>query len=387
MFDLFKKYRLKSLTQKAILVLEDGTCFEGVSCGGQGNTVGEVVFNTSITGYQEILTDPSYANQIVLLTHPHIGNIGTNCLDMESQNCVVSGLIVRDFSKRYSNWRAETSLASFLIDNSIVAISEIDTRKITRIIREKGALRGCISTDYNDVDEALKLAKSSQKLEGLDLAKKVTTTKAYSWNKGNEYIGFGRVSAASEKKFHVVVYDFGVKHNILRLFVEFGCSVTVVPCDLGAEKVAQMNPDGVFFSNGPGDPEPCDYAIENIKVLAERNLPLFGICLGFQLIAIAFGAKTKKMSVGHHGANHPVKEISSGKVFISSQNHGFMVDEKTLPENLIATHISIFDGSLQGIKHVSKPIFGFQGHPEASPGPNDLNDLFSNFLMLMESNK
>tara|TARA_S200000501_G_C20807342_1_gene736767 strand:+ start:247 stop:1377 length:1131 start_codon:yes stop_codon:yes gene_type:complete len=375
------------LKQKAILVLEDGSSFEGFSCGGSGYTVGEVVFNTSITGYQEILTDPSYANQIVLLTHPHIGNTGINELDLESRGCMVSGLIVRDFTDHYSNWRASGSLAKFLIDNKIVAISEIDTRKITRIIREKGALRGCIMTDNSDFNLALKLARDAQKLDGLDLAKKVTTRQVYSWEKGNEYKGFGRLATEPKKNFEIIVYDFGVKQNILRILVDIGCAVTVVPCDFPTEKVIELSPDGVFFSNGPGDPEPCDYAIKNIKILANKNFPIFGICLGFQLIALAFGANTKKMMVGHHGANHPVKEVSTGKVFISSQNHGFTVDENSLSKSLIATHFSIFDGSLQGIEHVSKPIFGFQGHPEASPGPNDLNRLFGKFLKSMEDRK
>ena len=375
------------MKQKAILVLEDGSSFEGLSCGGAGNTVGEVVFNTSITGYQEILTDPSYANQIVLLTHPHIGNTGINELDVESPSCMASGLIVRELTDHYSNWRASGSLAKFLVDNKIVAISEIDTRKITRIIREKGALRGCIMTGSPDFDAALKLARDAQKLDGLDLAKEVTTSQLYYWEKGNEYQGFGRSMSKSKKNFQVIVYDFGVKQNILRILVDMGCSVTVVPCDFPTEQVVKLNPDGVFFSNGPGDPEPCNYAIENIKILVNKNFPIFGICLGFQLIALAFGANTKKMMVGHHGANHPVKEVSTGKVFISSQNHGFTVDEASLPKTLIPTHFSIFDGSLQGIEHVSKPVFGFQGHPEASPGPNDLNSLFGKFFKSMENRK
>ena len=375
------------MKQKAILVLEDGSSFEGLSCGELGNTFGEVVFNTSITGYQEILTDPSYANQIVLLTHPHIGNTGVNELDLESVGCMASGLIVRDFTDHHSNWRASGSLAKFLIDNKIVAISGIDTRKVTRIIREKGALRGCIMSGNSDFDLALRLATGAQKLDGLDLAKKVTTSQVHSWERGNEYQGFGRLMSKPEKNFHVVVYDFGVKRNILRILVDIGCCVTVVPCDFPAEQVIERNPDGVFFSNGPGDPEPCDYAIKNIKILMNKNFPIFGICLGFQLIALAFGATTKKMMVGHHGANHPVKEVATGKVFISSQNHGFAVDASSLPESLIATHFSIFDGSLQGIEHVSKPIFGFQGHPEASPGPNDLNNLFGKFLKSMVNRK
>ena len=375
------------MKQKAILVLEDGSSFEGFSCGSPGNTVGEVVFNTSITGYQEILTDPSYASQIVLLTHPHIGNTGINDLDLESRGCMASGLIVRDFTDQYSNWRASGSLAKFLMNNKIVAISEIDTRKITRIIREKGALRGCIMTGNLDFDLALKMARDAQKLDGLDLAKEVSTSEVYTWDRGNEYEGFGRSISRPAKNFQVIVYDFGVKQNILRILVDIGCSVTVVPCDFPTQEVVKLNPDGVFFSNGPGDPEPCDYAIENIKILVNKNFPIFGICLGFQLIALAFGARTKKMMVGHHGANHPVKEQSTGKVFISSQNHGFTVDETSLPESLIATHFSIFDGSLQGIQHVNKPVFGFQGHPEASPGPNDLNNLFGKFLKSMETFK
>ena len=375
------------MKQKAILVLEDGSSFEGLSCGSPGNTVGEVVFNTSITGYQEILTDPSYAGQIVLLTHPHIGNTGINDLDLESRGCMASGLIVRDFTDQYSNWRASGSLAKFLMDNKIVAISEIDTRKITRIIREKGALRGCIMTGNLDFGLALKMARDAQKLDGLDLAKEVSTSEVYNWERGNEYEGFGRSMSKPAKNFQVIVYDFGVKRNILRILVDIGCSVTVVPCDYPTQQVIKLNPDGVFFSNGPGDPEPCDYAIENIKTLVNENIPIFGICLGFQLIALAFGARTKKMMVGHHGANHPVKELSTGKVFISSQNHGFTVDETSLPKSLIASHFSIFDGSLQGIEHVTKPVFGFQGHPEASPGPNDLNNLFGKFLKSMETFK
>lgn len=358
----------------AILVLEDGSSFQGISIGAEGQTAGEIVFNTAMTGYQEILTDPSYADQIVALTYPHIGNVGANTEDEESEKIWAAGLIIRDLSMIPSNWRAQQSLSDYLKKHHIVGIAEIDTRRLTRMLREKGALNGCIMAGKIDEQQALKIAKTFPNMKGLDLAKKVSTKKIYEWNKNK-----------SQQKFHVIAYDYGVKRNILRLLAEHGCRVTVVPALTPAKDVIAMNPDGVFFSNGPGDPAACDYAITAIKEVLAANKPLFGICLGHQLLGLACGAKTVKMKFGHHGANHPVQNLQTGKVLISSQNHGFAVDEASLPATLRPIYRSLFDGSLQGIEHISKPAFAFQGHPEANPGPHDVNELFARFVQLMEN--
>lgn len=365
---------------EAILVLEDASVFKGVSIGAQGHAVGEVVFNTSMTGYQEILTDPSYARQIVTLTYPHIGNVGCNEEDQESRSVWVSGLIIRDLSLVASNWRKQQSLSEYLAINNVIAIAEIDTRRLTRLLREKGALNACISSDpHLDVDAALAAARNFQGLKDMDLAKEVTIRNAYSWSKPS----WGQRLAPRER-FHVVAYDFGIKHNILRNLVDNGCRVTVVPAQTSAEEALALGPHGIFLSNGPGDPAPCDYAISAIKTFLDKEIPIFGICLGHQLLGLAAGAKTVKMKFGHHGANHPVQDVNNGQVLITSQNHGFVIDEESLPNHLEITHRSLFDGSLQGIRHREKPAFSFQGHPEASPGPQDISGLFAQFTKLME---
>ena len=373
------------MVEPAILVLEDGTVFNGLSVGSSGRTVGEVVFNTAMTGYQEILTDPSYFRQLVTLTYPHIGNVGTNSDDFESRELFAAGLIIRDLSLATSSWRAEASLSEFLRQGKAVAIAEIDTRKLTRIIRDNGALAGCIQTGPEaDPEEAVKVAQKFPGLKGMDLAKLVTTKKAYQWNQGGIWPEMRSVDRERVSGFHLVAYDFGIKRNILRFLADSDCRVTVVPATTSAEEVMALLPDGVFLSNGPGDPEPCEYAIEAIRTLIDAGLPTFGICLGHQLLALASGAKTVKMKFGHHGANHPVIELDSGRVMITSQNHGFAVDEDSLPKNLRATHRSLFDGSLQGIERTDRPAFSFQGHPEASPGPHDVKPLFGRFVLSMK---
>ncbi len=371
------------MSTPAVLALEDGTVFRGVSVGAKGNTTGEVVFNTAMTGYQEILTDPSYCRQIVTLTYPHVGNTGTTPEDLESAAIYASGLVIRDLPLVYSNWRATESLASFLVRCKVVAIAEIDTRKLTRLLREKGAQAGCIMTGDNIGEaDAIRAAKKFPGLKGMDLAKAVSTKRSYQWNDGPIW-NLNARNARPQSRLHVVAYDYGIKRNILRILAEQGCRMTVVPAQTPADQVLAMNPDGIFLSNGPGDPEPCDYAIEAIRRFLETDIPIFGICLGHQLLALASGAKTHKMKFGHHGANHPVLEIDSGRVFISSQNHGFAVDESTLPATLRPTHRSLFDGSLQGVARTDRPAFSFQGHPEASPGPHDLKLLFEHFMYLM----
>lgn len=371
------------MTVPAILALEDGSIFRGVALGASGKTVGEVVFNTALTGYQEILTDPSYAQQIVTLTYPHIGNTGINAEDNESSKVWAAGLVIRDLAQTVSNWRAEQSLPEYLRQQNIVAIAEIDTRRLTRILREKGAQSGCIIAGESiSEDDALAAARGFSGLAGKDLAREVSTKEAYSWTEGTWRLGEGYREQA-DARFHVVAYDFGAKRNILRLLAERGCKLTVVPAQTPASEVLAMKPDGVFLSNGPGDPEPCDYAIQAIREILDTGLPMFGICLGHQLLALACGAKTRKMKFGHHGANHPVKDLQHGTVMITSQNHGFEVDGDSLPATLRATHVSLFDGSQQGVHHTEKPAFSFQGHPEASPGPHDPASLFDYFVELM----
>lgn len=371
------------MAKSAILVLEDGTVFHGVSIGADGCSVGEVVFNTAMTGYQEILSDPSYARQIVTLTYPHVGNAGTNSEDDESAGVFVSGLVIRDLPLLASNWRSEKTLQHYLLDNKVVAIADIDTRKLTRLLRDKGAQRGCIMAGETvSVDVATRAIESFPGLKGMDLAKEVTVSESYEWIENIWTLQNGYTQGEHLTK-HVVAYDFGIKRNILRLLVNRGCRVTVVPATTPAVTVLAMNPDGVFLSNGPGDPEPCVYAIEAIKTILDSKIPIFGICLGHQLLALASGAKTEKMKFGHHGANHPVQEIATGRVMISSQNHGFAVNEASLPDNLVATYRSLFDGSLQGIKRTDCQAMSFQGHPEASPGPNDMESLFDDFITMM----
>ncbi|MGU5737113.1 glutamine-hydrolyzing carbamoyl-phosphate synthase small subunit [Aeromonas caviae] len=374
------------MNHTALLVLEDGTVFKGVSIGAEGCSVGEVVFNTSMTGYQEILTDPSYSRQIVTLTYPHIGNTGTNSEDEESSQVHAQGLIIRDLPILASNFRNQQSLSDYLKSHNIVGIADIDTRKLTRILREKGAQAGCILAGKQlDEAHALEQARAFPGLKGMDLAKEVTVSESYSWTEGSWQLGKGHVTpTADELKYHVVAYDFGVKRNILRMLVDRGCRLTVVPAMTPAAEVLAMNPDGIFLSNGPGDPEPCDYAIEAIKTFLDTSTPVFGICLGHQLLGLASGAKTIKMKFGHHGANHPVKSLDDNTVMITAQNHGFAVDEQTLPECLRATHVSLFDGSLQGIHRTDRPAFSFQGHPEASPGPHDCAGLFDHFIELIK---
>lgn len=374
------------MSEAAILVLADGSVFHGKALGATGFTIGEVVFNTSMTGYQEILTDSSYTKQIVTLTYPHIGNTGTNNEDTESNQVYAAGLIIRDLPLQHSNFRSQSSLADYLKQNNIVAISEIDTRRLTRLLRDKGAQAGCIMSGDIDEAKALELAKSFGSMAGKDLAQEVTCTEAYQWTQGEWQLGKG-YSKIDNPEFHVVAYDFGVKHNILRMLAERGCKLTVVPAKTSAEAVLALNPDGIFLSNGPGDPEPCDYAIQAIQTLLQSKKPLFGICLGHQLLGLAVGGKTQKMSFGHHGANHPVQDLASQKVLITSQNHGFEVDEHSLAKNVRITHRSLFDNSVQGIELIDQPAFSFQGHPEASPGPNDVAYLFDKFIAQMRTAK
>ncbi len=375
----------------AYLVLEDGTIFQGCSIGAQGSTVGEVVFNTSMTGYQEILTDPSYRKQIVTLTYPHIGNVGVNSEDWESEHVHAAGLVIRDSSMISSSWRSQQTLEDYLTEHNIVAIADIDTRSLTRRLREKGALSGVIVSGQVDPQEYVEQAQSFAGLKGMDLAKEVTTANAYAWNQStwaSEALNTATINNVSNgHPFKVVALDYGVKHNILRILQDLGCEIQVVPAQSSYEEVMAYQPEGVFLSNGPGDPEPCDYAINMIKQLVSARLPTFGICLGHQLFALACGANTMKMKFGHHGANHPVKDIDSGQVMISSQNHGFAVDESSLPETLIATHRSLFDDSLQGIRHRDCPAYSFQGHPEASPGPHDVIELFQPFIAAMQAQR
>jgi carbamoyl-phosphate synthase small subunit len=372
----------------AILVLADGTVFRGMSIGASGHAVAEVVFNTSMTGYQEILTDPSYTKQIVTLTYPHIGNYGTNPEDVESGKVYASGLIIRDLPLVHSNFRSSQSLSEYLTANNVVAISDIDTRKLTRILREKGAQSGAIVAGETDESKALDLAKSLiaefPGMAGMDLAKVVTCDKAYEFSEAEWALGKGFVKAPAQK-LHVVAFDYGVKRNILRMLVSRGCKVTVLPAQATAEEALALNPDGVFLSNGPGDPEPCDYAIKAIKTIVDQGVPTFGICLGHQLLALASGAKTIKMKFGHHGANHPVQDVETKRVYITSQNHGFAVDAASLPANIKITHVSLFDGSLQGIARADQPAFSFQGHPEASPGPTEMSYLFDRFISMMQA--
>jgi len=375
------------LSTPAILALQDGTVFHGRSIGADGQTIGEVVFNTSMTGYQEILTDPSYCRQIVTLTYPHIGNTGTNSDDMESGKIHASGLVVRDSTMLTSSWRSERSFSDFLKQGDTVAIADIDTRKLTRIIREKGAQSGCIMTGEAAVEKAIEHANKFPGIAGMDLAKFVSTQEAYQWCYGTTFDRKPRVMSRRIAPYHVVAYDFGVKRNILRLLSDLDCRLTVVPATTTAEEAMALLPDGIFLSNGPGDPEPCDYAITAIRSFLNSDVPVFGICLGHQLLALAAGAKTEKMKFGHHGANHPVQDLASGQVLITSQNHGFAVDESTLPENVVPTHRSLFDGTLQGIALNDKPAFSFQGHPEASPGPHDLLPLFDRFIQQMNEKK
>ena len=378
----------------AILVLSDGSVFRGESVGMDGLSAAEVVFNTAMTGYQEILTDPSYARQIVTLTYPHIGNVGTNPEDEESSRVYAAGLVIRDASQVTSSWRSEQSLADYLLHHQVVAIAGIDTRRLTRLLRRQGAQAGCILAGDDaggnaaGIERALAAARAFPGLQGMDLASQVTTPMPYEWAQGTWTLEDGLPEAPhpidQALSRHVVAYDFGVKRNILRLLVDHGCRVTVVPARTPADEVLALEPDGVFLSNGPGDPEPCDYAIEAISTLVGRGIPTFGICLGHQLLSLSSGARTIKMKFGHHGANHPVKDLHTGQVAVTSQNHGFAVDADSLPETLVATHASLFDGSLQGVRRTDQPAFGFQGHPEASPGPHDLAPLFRQFVEMME---
>ena len=375
---------LLPITVPAILALADGTLFRGRSIGAIGQAVAEVVFNTAITGYQEILTDPSYAGQFVTLTYPHIGNVGVNSEDDESNKIWASGLIIRDLSTIVSNFRSEQPLDAYLKAASVVGISDIDTRKLTRLLRDKGAQNGCIQAGVIDEAKAIAAAQAAPRMAGLDLAKVVTCAQPYEWSQSTWTLGAG-YSQRSEAKFHVVAYDYGVKFNILRMLAERGCKLTVVPAQTSAKDVFALKPDGVFLSNGPGDPEPCDYAIAAIKEIVDSGMPTFGICLGHQLLTLASGGKTMKMKTGHHGANHPVKDLDDGRVLITSQNHGFAGDPLSLPANVRVTHVSLFDGTLQGIVRTDKPAFSFQGHPEASPGPNDVAYLFDRFIGMMKA--
>ena len=376
------------MTTPAYLYLEDGSIFKGVSIGAQGSSLGEVVFNTSMSGYQEILTDPSYCKQIVTLTYPHIGNVGTNPEDYESSTVFASALVVRSVPIVPSNWRKEKTLTEFLCEHDIPGIANIDTRRLTRLLREKGALNGIVTTEIEQLEEAQQQINSFPGLKGMDLAKEVTTSESYPWNEGVWSITDGYSQAEqNDNAFKVVAMDFGVKRNILRILADLGCAITVVPAMTSFEDIQALNPDGVFLSNGPGDPEPCTYAIETIQKVMAAKIPTFGICLGHQLLGLACGANTIKMKFGHHGANHPVQCLEKKNVMISSQNHGFAVDEETLPETLLATHRSLFDGSLQGIRHRDLPVYGFQGHPEASPGPHDVRGLFDAFIADMKAVK
>lgn len=377
------------MRKPALLALEDGSVFRGLSIGADGQSVGEVVFNTAMTGYQEILTDPSYAKQLVTLTYPHIGNVGTNPEDEESAHVMAAGLIVRDVPLLASNWRSQETLSEYLVRNDVVGISDIDTRRLTRILREKGAQNGCIvAGDRIDADAALAQARAFPGLKGMDLAKEVSTKEPYQWHQGTWDLEHGLPEAPpdvdQQLPWKVVAYDFGVKRNILRMLVDRGCQLHVVPAQTPAAEVLAMQPHGVFLANGPGDPEPCGYAIEAIREIMYTGTPLFGICLGHQLLGLASGGRTAKMKFGHHGANHPVQDLETGRVMISSQNHGFEVDEKSLPDNVRTTHRSLFDQTLQGIHHNEYPAFSFQGHPEASPGPHDVGPLFDHFIELME---
>jgi carbamoyl-phosphate synthase small subunit len=375
------------LSTPAVLALQDGTIFRGVSVGAEGKTIGEVVFNTAMTGYQEILTDPSYCRQIVTLTYPHIGNTGTNSDDMESSTIHASGLIIRDSSMIASNWRSERTFTDFLKAGDTVAIADIDTRRLTRILREKGAQSGCIMTGDVETEVAVAHANKFPGIAGMDLAKFVTTDRVYQWSFGSQFGDRNRIMSRRVAPYHVVAYDFGVKRNILRILSDLECRMTVVPAKTPAAEVLEMAPDGIFLSNGPGDPEPCDYAIEAIREILDSSIPVFGICLGHQLLALAAGARTMKMKFGHHGANHPVQDLESGRVLITSQNHGFAVDPATLPDNIKITHNSLFDGSLQGIAFRDRPAYSFQGHPEASPGPHDVLYLFERFINDMDEYK
>ena len=379
---------LPAKKKAALLVLADGSVFRGTAIGASGLSVGEVVFNTAMTGYQEIITDPSYAQQIVTLTYPHIGNTGTTPEDAECDRIWATGLVIRDLPLLASNFRNQQDLSSYLQERNVIGIADIDTRRLTRILRDKGAQNGCLMAG-DDIDEAKALAAAQAfgGLKGLDLAKEVTVSEAYSWNETSWKLGEGHNTGAATKKFKVVAYDYGVKRNILRMLVDRDCELVVVPAKTTAAEVLAMNPDGVFLSNGPGDPEPCTYAIDAIKTILETDIPVFGICLGHQLLALASGAKTIKMKFGHHGGNHPVQNLETKRVMITAQNHGFAVEESSLPANLVATHKSLFDGSLQGIHRTDKPAFSFQGHPEASPGPHDADTLFDHFIELMQSRK
>jgi carbamoyl-phosphate synthase small subunit len=376
------------VSHTALLALEDGSLFYGQSIGINGEVSGEVVFNTSMTGYQEILTDPSYYQQIVTMTYPHIGNVGVNLEDNESARVFARGLIIKQLPFLTSSWRSEKTLNEFLVEENIVAIADIDTRRLTRILRDKGAQNGCIVSGQNlDADKAIKVARAFPGLKGTDLAKEVTTNKQYEWSDGTWLLKtkIKQNSIPGAQRLRVVAYDFGVKRNILRILIEKGCQITVVPASTHADEIMSLKPDGVFLSNGPGDPEPCDYAIEAIRNILNTKTPIFGICLGYQLLALAAGATTEKMKFGHHGANHPVQDLNDKRVLITSQNHGFAVNEATLPKEFTATHRSLFDGSLQGIHHQMYPAFGFQGHPEASPGPHDIQYLFDHFIELMQN--
>ncbi|WP_094751798.1 glutamine-hydrolyzing carbamoyl-phosphate synthase small subunit [Psychromonas sp. CD1] len=376
------------MSHSAVLILEDGTIFKGVAIGATGYSVGEVVFNTSMTGYQEILTDPSYSRQIVTLTYPHVGNTGINDEDQESEAIHACGLVIRNLPLVVSNFRSKMCLSTYLKKHNIIGIAEIDTRKLTRILASKGALSGCIVAGSNiDIEDALIKAQQFPGLKGMDLAQHVSTKQNYQWRQGSWTLTQGLPNDTKESSYHVVAFDYGIKRNILRMLVDRDCRVTVVPAKTSASAVLALKPDGVFLSNGPGDPAPCDYAIRAISEILETNIPVFGICLGHQLLALASGAKTVKMKFGHHGANHPVQDLNTKKVMITSQNHGFAVDGKSLPENMRATHVSLFDGSLQGIMRTDKPAFGFQGHPEASPGPNDAAPLFDHFISLIKQYK
>lgn len=376
------------MIKSALLVLEDGTQFHGRAIGATGSAVGEVVFNTSMTGYQEILTDPSYSRQIVTLTYPHIGNVGANAADEESSQIHAQGLVIRDLPLITSNFRSEEGLSAYLQRNNIVDIADIDTRKLTRLLREKGAQNGCIiAGDTPDAALALQKAQAFPGLKGMDLAKEVSTKEPYVWQQGSWTLNHGlpEQKKAESLPYHVVAFDYGVKRNILRMLVDRGCRLTVVPAQTSAEEVLKLNPDGIFLSNGPGDPEPCDYAIEAIQAFLKTDIPVFGICLGHQLLALASGAKTVKMKLGHHGGNHPVKDFDNNTVMITAQNHGFAVDEANLPDNLRVTHVSLFDQTVQGIHRTDKPAFSFQGHPEASPGPHDAAPLFDHFIELIDA--
>jgi len=377
--------RIQALSTPAILALADGSLFYGTAIGAEGETSGEVVFNTAMTGYQEILTDPSYSRQIVTLTYPHIGNTGVNAEDMESDRPQAAGLVIRDLPLMVSNWRSQGSLKDYLQRNNIVGIADIDTRRLTRILRDKGSQNGAVVAGADATAErALELAKAFPGLKGMDLAKAVTSDRIWSWSQSEWTIANG-YGERTESRFKVVAWDYGIKLNILRMLASRHCDITVVPAQTPAAEVLAMKPDGIFLSNGPGDPEPCDYAITAIREVLETDIPVFGICLGHQLLALASGAKSVKMGHGHHGANHPVQNLKDGTVMITSQNHGFAVDEDSLPANLEATHKSLFDGSLQGIRRTDKPAYSFQGHPEASPGPHDVAPLFDEFIRLMEA--